>query len=135
MVLKEVHKRRSRVGRTQQKVLLMLMAGLALGLSSRPDKYFQILKAFKKDWEILDNPQFSRSLQSLADQKFVTCEQNHYGTLRVRLTDKGKTYALICGDSALAPSGSKDKWDGVWHVVIFDIPTNKIRYAIRSGDT
>lgn len=127
MPARKVSKRKQRVGRTQQKILLMLITGVALGLSGSPGMYFRILKAFKKDWEILDNPQFSRSVESLVKQGLVICRQNSDGTLSVDLTNKGRKRGTLYNISAPTVTGQKKPWDGIWHVVMFDIPTNKNR--------
>jgi hypothetical protein len=115
---------RRRVGRIQQKILLMLMTGVALGLSGSPNRYFKILKAFKKDWDLLNSPQFSRSIESLAKQGLIICEQKHDGTLIVELTEKGRLQAMLMPES-LPHIVDKKNWDGIWHVVMFDISTSK----------
>lgn len=124
--------KRQRVGRTQQKILLALMTGVSLGLSGSPRQYFRILKAFKNDWKILDNPQFSRSIESLVKQGLVMCESKDDGTLDVRLTQKGKSRSLFY-EPVTKSVFQKEKWDGYWHIVMFDIPRdkNKVRDAFR----
>jgi hypothetical protein len=124
--------RQKRIGRTQQKILLMLLTGLALGLSGSPRQYFRILGAFKKDWKILDNTQFSRSIESLLKQGLVKCETRDDGTLDVKLTKKGRLQSLFY-EPITNYHFNKEKWDGYWRIVMFDIPRekNNIRDTFR----
>jgi CRISPR-associated endonuclease Cas2 len=125
-------KHKVRVGKVQKKILLTLMTGVALGLSGSPTMYFKILKAFKKDWDLLNTQQFTPSIEALVRSGLITCEPKADSTLRVRLTKTGwqKARGYQCDDFTVE---RPKQWDGYWHVVTFDIPVrqNRARNALR----
>lgn len=119
-------------GKTQQKILLLLLGGVALGLSGSPKRYFQILKAIEKDWKEINRQALKRAIKSLYESKLVAEKENPDGTITLILTDKGKQKALTYNLDTMAIEKPK-QWDTKWRIVLFDIPdkTKKARDAIR----
>ncbi|MEW5907677.1 MAG: hypothetical protein AB1643_00625 [Patescibacteria group bacterium] len=119
-------------GEIQQKILLLLLGGLALGLSGSPKRYFQILKGMSKEWKEIEVRALRRAIKSLYESKLVAERQNLDGTLTIILTDKGKQKALTY-DLDKMKIKKPQKWDKKWRVVLFDIPEKrkKIREALR----
>lgn len=121
-----------RLGDNQKKILLLLLGGVALGLSGSPKRYFQILDAIKKDWKEIEKQSLRRAIKSLYQSKLISEKQNPDGTVTIILTDQGKQKALTY-DLENLEIKKPNKWDQKWRIVLFDIPENrkKIRDALR----
>ena len=104
-----------------QKILLLLLGGVALGLSHPPRQYFRILKSIKKEWEWIDKRNLRRTIQSLYKSRLIDAKDNPDGTTTIVLTQHGKTHALRYEiDTISIPP--MNKWDRKWRIVMFDIP-------------
>src|SRR3989344_3149262 len=83
-----------RIGSLKRKVLLLLLAGLALGLTRSPKKHFWILKQIPKEWEKENRQALQRAINSLYTSRLVE-EKNHKdGTTTLVLNENGKIKAL-----------------------------------------
>jgi len=120
------------LGDTQKKILLLLLGGLALGLSHSPKTSFQIIKGIKEEWKEIDRQALRRAIKKLYESKLVQEKENPDGTVTLILTDKGKQKALTYNLDEMEIKKPK-QWDGKWRVVLFDIPERikKIREAMR----
>ncbi len=58
-------------GDVQKKILLLLMGGLALGLSGSPGRYFQILESIGKEWEEINRQSLRRAIRNLYQSKII----------------------------------------------------------------
>ena len=114
------------LGKNQQKILLLLLGGIALGLSGSPRKSFQIIEAIGKEWEEIDRQILKRAIKNLYESKLVNEKQNTDGTITLLLTDKGKQKALTY-DLENIKIKKSEKWDKKWRVVLFDIPEKRKR--------
>lgn len=115
-----------RKGSLQQKILLLLLGGAALGFSGSPTGYFRTLKAIHKGWKNIDQRSFNRSLYGLREEKLLEEKKLPDGTITLVLTENGKQAARRYDISERAMRiGRKRKWDGKWRVVVFDIPEKK----------
>ncbi len=121
-----------RLGETQRKILLLLLGGLALGLSGSPGRYFQILKAIGEEWREINNQSLKRAIKSLYGSKLIAEKQNADGTITIVLSDRGKQKALTYDLENMEIKKPK-QWDKKWRVVLFDIPETKkkIREILR----
>ncbi len=121
-----------RLGNTQRKILLLLLSGLALGLSDSPKSYFHILKTISKEWKDIDRYALKRTIKNLYKSKLIGEKQNPDGTITIILTDKGKEKSLTYDLEKMEIEKPK-QWDKKWRVALFDIPENrkKIREALR----
>lgn len=120
------------LGETQQKVILLLLGGLALGLSGSPRGYFKILKAMEKEWREINRLSLRRVIKSLYQSKLIGEKENTDGTITLILTDKGKQKALTYDLDKMEIKKPK-QWDGKWRIALFDIPEKikKTRETIR----
>jgi len=120
------------LGTTSQKVLLLLGAGLALGLSGSPTKYFKILKAVAKEWEDIEKRALHRAIKNLYRSKLIDIEEKSDGTITLILSEKGKGKILKykLGEIKIPQMA---RWDQKWRIVVFDIPESKkkIRDILR----
>ena len=121
-----------RFGEIQQKVLLLLLGGLALGLSGSPKTSFQIIKTIGKDWQEIERRAMRRAVKSLYQSKLINEKQNKDGSITIVLTADGKKKALTYKLDEMKIR-KPAKWDKKWRIVIFDIPENikKIREILR----
>ncbi|MFH1200743.1 MAG: hypothetical protein V1484_00210 [bacterium] len=110
-----------RIGNIKKKVLLLLLAGLALGLTRSPKKHFWILKQIPKEWKKENRQALQRAINSLYTSHLVQ-EKNHKdGTITLVLNENGKQKALRFNLEKLEIR-KPIKWDGKWRIVMFDIP-------------
>jgi DNA-binding transcriptional regulator PaaX len=111
---------------TKQKILLLLLAGVALGLSYSPRRQQRILKEFGEEWEKIDEKKIKDEIRQLYQSKLIERKQNADGSTTLTLTDKGKLRALTFHFQDMRVS-DKD-WDGKWRIVVFDVP-EKLRFG------
>ncbi len=71
-----------------------------------------------------------KNLDSLVRSGLLKMQIGSQGKMKLELTRKGKWEAFLRYKSQ---DTVKDKWDGIWRVVIFDVPIskNKIRRELR----
>lgn len=115
-----------KIGPVQQKILIVLLSGVTLGLSGSKGAFPRILKAARKEWQRVDQRSFNRSLRSLCEQKLLEETRQPNGTVVLRLTEQGKKqarYADLFGSTIKIKQPKK--WDGLWRLVLFDIPEKK----------
>ena len=131
-IIRVQKKNQLRLGQNQQKILLLLMTGLALGLCGSPKQYFRILEACKEDWRSIHNKNFSKSLSLLHRKGLIIYRGNKRDGVYVHLTDRGRREAIRYELNALTIKKPK-KWDKKWRIVAFDVPCGKdaARNALR----
>ncbi|MDO8569723.1 MAG: CRISPR-associated endonuclease Cas2 [bacterium] len=113
----------ARRGSTQEKILLLLLSGLTLGLSRSPRGYFKVLKATHKAWKEIDRRYLTSSIKALYQSKLIHQNDNRDGTVTFILSSEGKRTALTYNLDGMTVK--KHKWDNKWRIVIFDIPEKK----------
>lgn len=113
-----------RIGATMKKILLLLGAGLALGLTHRPDTYFKIVKSVKKEWQKINERSLREAIRNLYKSKLVESKENEDGSIIMTLTEKGKLITLRYDIEKLKLPTFKN-WDGLWRMILFDIPEFK----------
>ena len=112
-----------RFGTVQQKILLTLLGGVALGCSSSPAQYFRNLRQVRKEWKNIDQRNFNRSIRTLAKEKLIEQQNLPDGSFKLVLTSGGKKQAKLLNFFGSAITFKKPKhWDGKWRVLLFDIP-------------
>lgn len=111
----------ARIGKTQQKILLLLVGGVALGLSRSPKRYFKVVGAIAKEWKKINQVSLRRSIRSLYESKLIEEKENADGTVTITLSEAGKRRALTYDLDKMKIATPKN-WDGKWRIVMFDIP-------------
>jgi len=110
------------LGTTQQKIILMLQAGLALGLTPSPKAHFYILKELAKEWKEINRNSLRRAIKSLYESKMIKMKYNKKkDAIAVVLTQDGKKKALTYDLLKMKIKKPKN-WDKKWRIVLFDIP-------------
>ncbi|PIR68531.1 hypothetical protein COU49_00620 [Candidatus Nomurabacteria bacterium CG10_big_fil_rev_8_21_14_0_10_35_16] len=121
-----------RLGGMQRKVLLLLTAGLALGLTRSPKKNWWILKQIPKEWEKINRQTLERAINSLYVSRLVQEKHNKDGTTTMIVNENGKQRVLRFNLEKIKIK-KIERWDKKWRIVMFDIPERfkKIREALR----
>lgn len=116
---------------TGQKVLLLLLAGVALGLTYSPRRQARIVKELQREWQKIDRRELENTIRQLYASKLVEARENKDGTDTFILSDKGKVRALTYRFEEMRIQTSA--WDGKWRLVVFDVPEKKkpAREALR----
>ena len=118
-------------GSAQEKILLLLLGGLALGLTRSPGSYFKILKGMHAEWQKINHRTLVRSIKILHQSDLVKRKDNKNGMTTFVLSKEGRKVALMYDlEKMIIP---KTKWDKKWRVVMFDIPERlkKVRDTLR----
>lgn len=121
---KEARETRLRIGPVQQKVLLLLLGGLALSCSRSPRKNWRIIKGMREAWKDIDKRAAERAITLLYASRLLEARENADGTITLVLNDDGKKKALTYKASAMKIQRA-GLWDKKWRVVIFDIPEDE----------
>lgn len=113
----------TRLGPTQKKILLVLLGGVALGLSNSPRQYFYTFRKIKRDWNNIKESNFKRSISKLSQNKLIEERRMADGSFQLILTKDGRKEVsrFVLFGNALDLKKPK-KWDRKWRIVIFDIP-------------
>lgn len=121
-----------RMGTLKKKVLLLLFAGLALGLTRSPKKHWRILKQIPKELERVDRQALQRAINSLYTSHLISEKNNKDGTTTLILSENGKQKALRFNIDKMEIK-KPAQWDKKWRVVMFDIPEKlrKMRDSLR----
>ncbi len=115
------NKQKIRIGSVQQKLLLLLLAWVSISLAPSPRKQWRVLQELNKEWKAIDRKSITRSLASLKKAGLVTYTVSKSGGTIVRLSGEGKKKAKQFSIHDLTIV-QPQQWDGVWRVVLFDIP-------------
>jgi DNA-binding transcriptional regulator PaaX len=109
-----------RKGSTQEKILLLLLGGLALSLTRSPRGQFKILKEMRDDWKEINERNLRRAIKNLYESKLIKLVNNKDETTTFILSETGHEIALTFNIEQMTIP--RQKWDGKWRVVMSDIP-------------
>ncbi len=107
----------------KKKILLLLLGGLTLSLNRSPGRYFHILSRIKKEWAVINRKKLKYEIRKLYQSELISTKCDLGGTLTLTLTEKGKQKALRYNLEKIEIP--KQKWDGRWRIVVFDIPESR----------
>ena len=82
------------LGPMQKKILLLLVGGLTLSLTHRPDVYFRVVKKIAKEWKKINELALRRSIKRLYQSKLIDYKENGDGTVKIVLSKNGKNKIL-----------------------------------------
>lgn len=121
-----------RLGVTQRKLLILLLAGLALGLTRSPRKHWWILKQIPKEWGKENRQALERAINSLYVSHLVQEKQHKDGTTTLVLSENGKQRALRFNINKMEIK-KPTQWDKKWRIVMFDVPEKlrRLRDSLR----
>lgn len=113
-----------KLGEMQRKLLLLLYAGVAIGLSHDPRAPYKILRELIAEWPG-DRKNITRSIDRLRARKLVSVERNKDGSQTLILTSSGFEKAKRFHHRKELRIPRPKIWDGKWRVVIYDVPIKK----------
>ncbi len=119
--IEKIRYKKLRIGPVAQKILLLLEGGLALSLTQRPDAYFKIIRGISKEWQAINKRTLHESIKKLYQSRMIDYKENDDGSITLILSEEGKRRALKYNLETLKIK-KPTKWDGLWRIVIFDIP-------------
>ena len=105
----------------KQKILLLLLSGVALGFSRSPRGYFKILKGVPEAWREIERSRLYRIVGEFYNYRLVDYKEDKDGFVKIILTKEGEKKALKFKLDEMEIK-KPAKWDGEWRIVIFDIP-------------
>ena len=117
---------------TKQKVLLLLLSGLAMSLSRSPRGYYKILNSIPKQLKEIRIKRLYSIVREFYNDRLVDYKEDKNGIIKIVLTKEGQKKALRFKLDEMKIK-KPAKWDGQWRIVIFDIPEKfkKAREALR----
>ncbi len=109
---------------TKKKILLLLAAGIELGVNRSPLGHIRIYKRLNKEWGEINKEILRRSIHEFYRKKILKFQKNKNGSTTVIITENGKNAAMKykIENLEIKKPGS---WDKKWRVVIFDVPENR----------
>lgn len=121
-----------KLGSIQQKILLLLMTGVALGLSHTPRQRYRAVRGLDRGLAEISYNTLRKSIQQLYKNKLISLEKQLDGSLKMLLRERGKIRALQYKIAEMKISRPK-YWDKLWRIVMFDLPKSKkqIRDILR----
>ena len=117
----------------RQKILLLLVSGLSMGLTKSPKHYYRIAKSVPGAWKQIDRQALYRAIHEYRNARLLDFVEKNDGSVEVILTEKGKRRALRYKLDEIEIK-KPVRWDKKWRIVIFDVPEKKkrAREALRS---
>lgn len=116
----------NRLGPVQQKVLLLLLGGIGLGLARTPKQYFRVIKGIAYEWKKINQRGLEKAIATLYQSKLIKEQENPDGSLTMVLTEKGRRKVIIFNIDTMEIRVPKI-WDKKWRIVLFDIPNKHKR--------
>lgn len=108
----------------------LLVSGIVAIAATSPYFGINLMKQMGREYE---KKKFANALYRLRKSRTIIFEEKKGGTYVVELTEKGrkKTEKLQYDDLRIQ---KPKKWDGIWRIVIFDIPNKKkiVRETLRN---
>lgn len=125
--------KKAHIGPVAEVILRSIAVAGILTVAVCAPNALQILKPFFKKKKYSPHRAVAKSIESLVASGYVLYTKDSHGNRSLELTKKGKWESSIRNVS-LTPLMNK-KWDGMWRVVIFDIPNTqqKLRDELRRG--
>jgi len=116
----------SRRGERLVKVLSTI-ANVAIAFSRHPSRnslsVYRALRDFD-DLQTISDRQLRMVSRYIVDKKYVKITRNAPGTATISITENGKAVVEYQALLRLKPT-PQNVWDGMWRLVMFDIPSEK----------
>lgn len=123
MIQKDNQKEQGETREIGKKILLALVAGVVITTLIAAPGLALAAKPFINQKKY-DRRRFRETLKRMTKQRVIEMKENEKGETVVKITKKGEKRVLKYKIDDLTIQRPK-KWDGLWRVVIFDIPNKK----------
>jgi DNA-binding transcriptional regulator PaaX len=128
-----------RLGKNEEKVLLLLLTGLALPFTRSATAQYRLVRDAAREWQSITRYGLPRTVRLLEEKKLIKLERSGEDIFMVQPTKKGRERVSLARllDAKLV---IKKKWDGRWRLVVFDIPEKKrgmrnlLRQCLKNWD-
>jgi len=108
------------ISSAKQKILLLLLGGIALGYSFSPGRQWRVIKGISREWKKINKEKLRKEIRNLYRSKLIKKQDNANGSITITLTEKGKLKALTYNFDKIKIDNTN--WDGKWRLIVFDIP-------------
>jgi len=108
------------MNKVRENILLLILGGMAFGHSYTPEMQGRALRAVSKEWKRINGKKLRDGIDYLYRLKYIDKKGAGYDIGDLTLTQKGRLKSLDCQLNNL--KNKKEKWDGKWRMVAFDIP-------------
>ena len=78
----------------KQKILLLLLSGIALGFSRSPRGYFKILKGVSEAWREIERNRLYRIVGEFYNDRLIDYKEDKDGFVKIVLTKEGQKKGL-----------------------------------------
>ena len=119
--MKKKFKNRRLRSAPKQKILLLLCAGLSLGLTRSPRGQMKIIKNIPSEWRKIDRRLLYQALREFSENDWLEWKENADGTISAVATDQGHEISLRYNPEKMSIT-TPNRWDKKWRLVIYDIP-------------
>ena len=113
-----------KLGPVEQKILLLLAAGLSLALTQNPHRQFRVMKSISKEWKKINERSLREAIRRLYKSQLIEYQENSDGTVTMTLSSDGRKKTLRYNLDKIKVKRPK-RWDSLWRMVVFDIPEHK----------
>ena len=117
---------------TKQKILVLLLSGVAMAMARSPRSYFKIAGNIPNEFREIERKKLLRAIREFYNDRLIDYKEDKDGSVKIVLTKEGQKKALKFKLDEMKIK-KPVKWDGEWRIVIFDIPEKfkKAREALR----
>jgi len=120
-----------------EQILLHLYNSVDYGFSYTAKKKFGLLEYFDHWNSKVKKDDYKKVIRELDRSKLIKKKKDYDGSIIISLTEKGRLRALNISFKRF--SERKEKWDGKWRMIVFDIPNqykkgrDALRYRMKNG--
>ena len=116
----------------KKKIILLLLLGCVFGLTLSRYHRKRAVKGVISEWKEINRQELFRAVKDLEKKKLVKFKQVSGDEYVVKLSALGIAYGKKLKIAELHVKKQKE-WDGLWRMVIFDIPEKKreVRDSLR----
>lgn len=116
-----MNNKRLKVGKNMEKILLLILAGVTIGLSKSKTTSYFVIKQVPEELKKINKKYLNLAITNLYKSKLVDIKEDQNGNLIMTLNENGKRKVLAYNFDKLKFK-KQNNWDKLWRVIIFDIP-------------
>jgi Phenylacetic acid-responsive transcriptional repressor len=105
-----------------------VLAGIGLAFSYSPFQQYRLIRGVSKEWRQINRHALRRAIDAFEKEGILEMVRRADGEYDVVLTTKGTLFAQITCFDALVEHPRPERWDGVWRVVMYDVPEHSAQF-------